>query len=342
MTTTVTPPNRPASIRLGELAIAASTAGVALTLVYRYFPMDVLSELWRYHAQRVGMEFVAQVHRAWDLKRLCTGSTAPRLILVTDASQRATVAWRVNLDRKQDGRLQPCPAIFSCHAGRDPDDEPGAALVIYGHPAEVRDVMVFLQETQALPKARDQLSTLAGLTFLPAVQCLLERGPQRYRDRAVVRSLLVGASVEQARTPSLVVSLDHYPEVYALLQRATVRSAEEPFDPLAAVMVARANVYLRALHHVGSSDRAARLDPADKQDKAVPLGITRRELTDLGNPRSRLVRLAIAFLLEQPNGYQQFGKLGLTTKLASGTGATWPVRDEAATESARQTSITGS
>ena len=87
-------------------------------------------------------------------------------------------------------------------------------------------------------------------------------------------------------------------------------------------MVSRANVYL-SVKYGGAPDGQS---PFPAEDSAGSIDIrgerppreliTRREIADLGNPRSRIVRRLIAFLQRHADGYERFRRLGLVRRLA--------------------------
>ena len=103
----------------------------------------------------------------------------------------------------------------------------------------------------------------------------------------------------------LGVNADDFEFIYPLLTRNLVSPADEPIDPLAVAMVARANAYLQMLHSKTSS--------LIVEMEAVyrPRQVTRNDLVDLGNPQSRMVRQLVMFLLRAEKGFQQFCRLGV-------------------------------
>lgn len=321
---------KPTSVRLGELALAASSAGFVLALNYRYFPPAVLSDLWRYHMAVVGADQVVQVHRTWDLKKLVDRKCQPRLVLVTDAALRGTVAWRLNLEAAREADAGMCrPALFCCYGSRDPEEDPGPSLVLSGHPEEVREIVAFLQAAPG-NAGLTRKGCAKNVRFDPALERLLQTHLQRHRDREVLRALLAGACEElrPADQPELIVPALAYSEIHALLRKASARSVEEPFDPLAVAMVNRANLYLQMLS--ASTDTGSRVA---RSDHARTLGaarearlrtITRRELADLGHIRGPLVSNLVQFLQARPDGWKTFRQLGLAVRQPDGE--TWPAQ----------------
>lgn len=320
---------RPASIQLGELAIIASAAGSAVAIYYRDFPAPVLSDMWRYHASALERASVAEIIRPWDLRRLADENL--KLVLVPEPALRTAVAWKLNLHRRPDDSQGACgPALFACCSTRSPEEDPGATLVLHGHPGEYAAVVEFLRSPAALNRTTAQPCAPGDVDFRPEVEAAINK-LQRYRDREVVRHLLVGAAVCRGAVDGqdLAVGVDAYNKVFNLLRQGTVRSAEEPFDPLAVAMVNRANCYLKSLCADIGEVKIARVEQANGATKDKPKHdalVTRRELVDLGNPGATLLRELIKHLLSQPDGYEAFRQLGLSVRLPHGTD--WPARNE--------------
>ena len=93
LTLPLTPPPRPHSVVLGELAIGAGIAGQPITLLYRDFPAPVLCEIWRYHARGLGADQVLQIRSQADVRCLEGWIDDVRMILVHAGSLRSAVAW---------------------------------------------------------------------------------------------------------------------------------------------------------------------------------------------------------------------------------------------------------
>lgn len=129
------------------------------------------------------------------------------------------------------------------------------------------------------------------------------------RDRQVLDALLAGATLVRAMQevpvpPHLITSIEDYELVRRLVQTRVVTSADEAFDPLAADMVNRANVYMEVKYGEGHDNPFyGDFYGMDLREQPGRELVTRREVSDLGNTRSRMVRGLIEFLLRQPDGY---------------------------------------
>lgn len=335
---TIPPP--PDILRLCLWAVAAGRAGHALHLAFQDYPAPPLAALFQHCARWAGPDRVRAVYGLQDFRRLAgalAGPAAPSLVLLYDPRLAVRVAWLLAMARDDTaGRVRPCPALFSVQAARFAGDDPGATLVLYGHPAKVQALTGWLQPG-AEPPAPVPAVTPDAVTLDPRIESLLRpadgEGPdglRRYRDRRILRGMLVGAAA--LRCPGatvLEVTLEDYAAVYGPVRGATLRPGDDPFDPLALAMVARANAYLAMQRDGAEAIRLARPDQTGVgPDSAEGRGITRRELLDLGNTRGRTVgKLVERLRARHDDGYRTFLGLGAVRKLpAQGP---WPSDDPA-------------
>jgi hypothetical protein len=146
------------------------------------------------------------------------------------------------------------------------------------------------------------------------------------RERELLRSLVVGTGVlrvlghqveDAPQVDELPLTVDDYEQVRRLLQSPAVTSADEICDPLAKDMVDRANVFLQVRYgEPNAQDNPFNIDGA----ASLPGGganrdlITRREIADLGNTRSRIVRQLVNFVRHRNDGYGQFERMGLVRR----------------------------
>ncbi len=90
------------------------------------------------------------------------------------------------------------------------------------------------------------------------------------------------------------------------LQTRLVAGADDAHDPLAADMVAQANVYMTVKYSAGSDNPfgsdPSMTDHCERPPRVREL-ITRKEAADLGDVRSRTVRRLIEFLKCQARQY---------------------------------------
>jgi hypothetical protein len=120
----------------------------------------------------------------------------------------------------------------------------------------------------------------------------------------------------------LNVSLQDYGLARQLLCSPVVAPADEVFDPIAVNMVNRANVYLSVKYAPDPVDQ----NPFYADDYAqmhrrggIPKRelVTRREIVDLGNIRSRTVRGLVKYLRGQPDGHERFRQMGLRRRTSA-------------------------
>ena len=218
------------------------------------------------------------------------------------------------------------PSLFSVAGLADSDEAPGPALVLRGDGTESVAVAQWLLTTgiegpdwSAIPaELTIQLNPVLDAPILTADTP--PAGSGALRNRAVLRGLLAGATLARAMREVPVptnpmISLEDYDGVRRLLQSRVVASVDEAFDSLAADMVSRANVYMDVRRTVGSNNPfGGSAMPADDSQRPPRELVTRKEVADLGNTRSRTVRQMIVFLKRQPDGYQRFRRMGLARR----------------------------
>jgi len=146
----------------------------------------------------------------------------------------------------------------------------------------------------------------------------------RLRDRLVLQALVRGARLHRhlETTPCVIeepleVEPCDYETVRGLLRSSLIDSAEEPVDPVAVAMVNRANVFLEMKYTPElwqehpifwlDGDPMDRLRGCRTQRELV----ARREIAELGNVRSRLVRQIVESLKQLPNGHALYQRMGL-------------------------------
>jgi len=93
------------------------------------------------------------------------------------------------------------------------------------------------------------------------------------------------------------------------------------YDRLATIMVGRANVYLAArageIRRYDISPFGPYDDNHDRRDRPGRDLITRRELCDLGNVRSGIVRQLVDYLHQGADGYEWYCQMGLVRRAAN-------------------------
>ena len=314
-------PPRPTSVALSELAIAAGMVGHSVTLAFEGFPAPVICQLWRYCIRYAGPETVRNIYTQADVHKLAKEIDQVRLALVYTGRLCNLVSWTIQTLVVGDGAAK--PTLFHCAGHGDAEDDPGATLVLRG---DEREQVAVAQWLMAAENDRPDWSAIpAALNIQPEPVLgagLMElrlpaAGVAGLRNHQVIDALLAGAALvrslgEPPLSPDLATNIEDYDLVRRLLQTRLVAGADEAFDPLAADMVSRANVYMNVKYGAGSDNPfVADYSATDRGARPGRELVTRREVSDLGNPRSRMVRRLLEFLQRQPDGYERFRRMGL-------------------------------
>ncbi len=319
-------PPKPTSVALSELAIAAGRIGHSVTLCFQGFPAPVLCQLWRYCIRYAGPETVRNIYTQADARKLAKAIDEVGLVLVHTARLCNLVSWTIRTSDLVVGDGAAKPALFHCVGPRDTEDDPGATLVLHDDGSEQVEVTRWLLTAGDDRPAWGSIPPALNIHVEPALDAgltafrLPAAGDGGVRNRQVLDALLTGATLvrslrEVPVASDLITSIEDYELVRRLLQTRLVAGADETFDPLAADMVSRANVYMAVKYGTGNDnpfdgDYSA-LDRGERSGREL---VTRREVSDLGNIRSRMVRQLIEFLLRQPDGYERFRRMGFVRR----------------------------
>ena len=317
---------KPISVALGELAIAAGAAGHSVTLCYQGLPAPVLCNLYKYCITYAGPAEVRHVRTPKDIRDLTEVMVSVRLAIIYNARILSAASWAIQVAPGIEGAEIARPALFCNGDCLDLTDDPGATLVLRGDDAEAAAIPRWLTLMQPQAPPWHAVSSALTVQTEPALAPVLSSYEidgailTRFRDREVLRCLIVGAAVlrtagqDTQELTELALTLDDYEQVRRLLQARLVGAADESCDPLAAAMVGRANVFLSIKY----SDDVATDNPFNDGSLEPPQGnrpnqelVTRREVTDLGKPNSHLVRRLVACLQRRPDGYERFQRMGL-------------------------------
>jgi len=324
------PPPRPASVVIGEMAIAAGIAGHSLTLCYRDYPAPLLCEQWKYFAQSVDADAVLHIHGQADVRKIADRINGLRLVFVHSPSHHGPTVWSVQMAGIDGEELHPRPTIFSCGDTVATDEDPGATLLLRCDMEEQQATGRWLiSGNRFVPGwANAAHSMQVGVDSAYLGEPVSQNDPNerlvKFRERMVLRGLLIGArllrgvSEEDANEGPLEVSDADYDFVRAYLRSSIIGTVDDPCDSLAIDMVSRANVYLGVKYGNDSSERNPFYEPEQSHlrqtaDARTPLPlITRREIADLGNTRSGVVRRFIEYLKRVDDGYDRYARLGLS------------------------------
>jgi hypothetical protein len=326
-------PAVPRSVVLGELAIAAGIAGRSITLLYQDYSGPALCEMWKYLMRGFGPDEVLHVRSQADVRSLGERLADIRNVLIHAPHLHATVAWCVQMGAPIPGEVAPRPSIFAQGVPGELEGVPGAALMLRCNSEESAAITRWsILAGQAGPEW-ENLQTPTNIRMYPALVPLLAMdsspragGVRSIRDRQVLQSLLVGAGLRRscrqasATGESVAASLQDYELVRRLLQSRLVASADVPVDQMAVDMVNRTNVYLAVKYGPDqTAEDPFQPDEYYDSDRAVaerprrPL-VTRREVADLGNVRSGIIRRLIQHLQRRRDGYEMFGRMGIARR----------------------------
>jgi len=252
-----------------------------------------------------------------------------RLAIIYSARLLGSAAWAIQMVPEIEGAGIARPALFCNGDHLDFTDDPGATLVLRGDDAEAAAITqwIALMPPEAPPwhAVFSALTIQAEPALTPVLSSCEMEGAilTRFRDREVLRCLIVGAAVQRTAgqgpqdLTELPLTLDDYEQVRRLLQTRLIGAADDLCDPLAAAMVGRANVFLSIKY----SDDIGADNPFNDGSLEPPQGnrpsqelVTRQQVADLGGPNSRLVRRLIACLQRQPDGYDRFQRMGLVRR----------------------------
>lgn len=324
------PPPAPPSVLLGELAAAAGVAGRSIALLFEDYAGPALGELWKYFARRLGPNEIIHVYSQADVRRFETHLAGIRLVFVHTPRLHDAVMWCVHMAPSVPGEIVPRPTVFGRRGPEDSDTTPGATLVLRSDPRELAAINQWsLLAGQAAPDW-DIFQTPAGIQVAPELIPLVAfdssqraAGVRGIRNRHVLQGLLVGAGLRRScrqaswTGDTVQANLQDYGLVRRLLQSRLVSLPDVSVDRIAVTMVKRANVYLDVQYAPHRTDENP-FQADDYYDREGPVSecrgrplVTRREIADLGNIRSGMVRRLIEQLQQRSDGFELFGRMGL-------------------------------
>jgi hypothetical protein len=231
------------------------------------------------------------------------------------------------------GEIVPQPAVFTRGVSGELVTDPGASVVLRCDSQESEAITRWSILAEQAGPGWEDFQTPGSIQMHPALVPLLafESSPRAggvrcIRDRQVLQGLLIGAGLRRScrqgtwTGESTDVGLQDYELVRRLLKSRLVASADVPVDQIAVEMVHRANVYLEVKY--GPDQTTENPFPTDEyydSDRTMserpgrPL-VTRREVADLGNVHSGLVRRLIEHLRRRRDGYEMFGRMGIARR----------------------------
>jgi hypothetical protein len=340
----------PDTVLLAQCAVAAGALGKRLTVCLRDYPAYLVAKLLRFFSAEWGGGSVVTVERAAEVFRrrrrqeegpqkgkdneqVAASEKASeqfRLYFIRNPRTYSEIAWTFNADlTRADPTSRPAPTtppIFTT-APVDPDTDPATTLVLHPHPHELELLGNFLGsqkgDSDRVPASSvsDEVMAELGLVFECAVAPVLPRP----RDRELVLALWSGALMQTPADLDPIARIAAaYAGLYPVLRGRVARPPDEPTDPLAALMVSRANLYLGFRAETANANKLVATDPARAPDVAG-IRVTRVELADLGNVRGARVAALVAWVLARGR-FDDFLGLGLKATKYPGD---WPNRDVA-------------
>jgi hypothetical protein len=300
-------------------------AGQSLSISYQEFPAPVLCSLWKHSIRYAGATEVQQIQNQTDIRKLAERVSQVRLALVYAPRLHTPASWAIQMataDEQGNSR----PAIFCMGGPGEQEDAPGPVLALRGNPREHAALAEWLQVAESEFPDWNVVPLNLNIQTDPLVEAALSpcnrpwSGLDRLRDRQVLKGLLAGATVLRGLRQggqdfgSPITNTEEYALVRRLLQTPMVVAADDAYDQLAADMVSRANVFLEIKYGTNQGTGNPFRDGNCGGNRAGQPGrdlITRREVADLGNVQSRLVRQLVECLLDQSDGQQRFRQMGL-------------------------------
>ncbi|MCA9147394.1 MAG: hypothetical protein KDB05_31670, partial [Planctomycetales bacterium] len=239
---------RPASVALGELAIAAGVVGESVTITSG-FAANTLCQIWKYYTESIGAGNVIHVRSKRDLKDFAQCITSVRAVFVYAPRFYQDVAWQIQM--AVSGTMSPRPAVFCGFEHDDPDLDPGITLPLTNEERETTAVHNWVagQAERRVVEIEYPASIEYDARLETVLQpSSLDRIGLDFREQRIVEALIEGAvllrSAANQDRNDLVATLADYEFVRRLLCSPVVRPNREFCDPLAADMMSRANVYL--------------------------------------------------------------------------------------------------
>ena len=254
-----------------------------------------------------------------DVKDLEQRMTGVRAVFVDRPNWFHDVAWSIQMAGSEP--MSPRPAVFCGFQIDDPDSDPGFTVPLTANEQELAAVHTWTTAQQEhlaveveLPATVDYASQLDNILQPSA----LERVGVGFCEQRVVLALTEGAALLRSGTElvdgEVQATCTDYELVRRFLCSQLVRPSRELCDSLAADMMNRANVYLAVKH---SGDRGNPFwrpdDDGYRRSRESSLkrdAITRRELADLGNVRSRMLESLIEYLQRVDAGHAQYLRMG--------------------------------
>ena len=129
--------SRPASITLGELAIAAGLVGESVTIACDFLA-NTLCQVWKYYTHSLGPGNVIHVRARRDFKNFAQRIASIRAVFIYSPRRYQDVAWSIQMAGPE--AMSPRPAVFCGFQHEDPESDPGLKSPIANDEREVAAV----------------------------------------------------------------------------------------------------------------------------------------------------------------------------------------------------------
>lgn len=330
-------PPKPDRVWLIELAIAAGLAGKPVCVAFPESAADVDVELWKHFSKWVGNHKVLHVRNTFDVRSLNQDVELWRFIVLHSPRLLDEVAWTMQLHWSKTTRR---PAVFCWNVPDTLDDAPLPSLIARGtgH-GDLSIVSWLVAGGPGQSRLREDFLAygevnLPGVEFDPRLvpatmprRLPAGRGPDRLRECQVLQALLAGAALldwegkptacKRAGGHPPRCGKAEYERVRTLLQSPLLTTCPNSVPQLAIDMINRTNVLLE---YKSLSDMEITPPLLRDDDDLMWLQLelqtgreltNRREVTDLGNLESDLIRRLLQLLIKFEAGYAQFQRMGL-------------------------------
>lgn len=322
----------PALVTLIQCGILGGIVGTPVSVALRDFPPDLVGGLWRGVAQSLKPEQVVEVCTQADIRQLRSKLQVTRVVLDYPSHGRFSSSnildWMITI---RHASSQPLPAVLSIHHRNSPET-PGATLVVQGDDEIFSDLSKWLKKgkfSSLVPLTDEDLINSLSIDTSRLWQSIrlaaVEGLRLSVRDTQIFMGILKGVTIKKAfqemnRGVFIVARPEDYTETHRLLNLHLFRLVDHPHDDLTLQMVARANAYIKSISGsvqdkptplAGRTGNTSTLDKVDPTSQHRSHHITRRELVDLGNPRSAITKELVETLVRAGQGevLQQIGIL---------------------------------
>ena len=245
--------------------------------------------------------------------------TSVRAVFVDRPNWFHDVAWSIQMAGSEG--MSPRPAVFCGFQIDDPDSDPGFTVPLTANEQELAAVHTWATAQQE--HLAVEVEFPASVVYAPQLDDILlpselQRVGVGFREQRVVLALTEGAALLRSGTElidgELQATCVDYELVRRLLCLQLFRPSRELCDSLTSDMMNRANVYLAVKHSGDRGNPFWRPDEdgyrRSRESSLKRDAITRRELADLGNVRSRMLERLVEYLQGIDAGYTQHLRMG--------------------------------